>query len=68
MKSFKQFLKENYPPFAIPDYPMQKDNVKYIDGDWAIGEEDKAYVYDTSKSGEENLKDMGDLVKKGRGE
>ena len=66
MKTFREFLKEEFPPFALPDYPMQRTDIKYLDGDWAVGEEDKAYVYNTSKSGKENIKDMGDLVKQDR--
>ena len=61
-------VKEEVAPFAIPDYPMQKVNVQYVDGSWAVGEEEKAYEYDASKSGEENIKAMGDLVKKDRAE
>ena len=61
-------IQEEVAPFAIPDYPMQKVNVKYIDGSWAVGEEETAYEYDASKSGEENIKIMSDLVKKDRGE
>ena len=59
-------IQEEVSPFAIPDYPMQKVKVKYIDGSWAVGEEEKAYEYDASKSGEENIKIMSDLVKKDR--
>ena len=47
---------------------MQKVNVQYVDWSWAVGEEEKAYEYDASKSGEENIKAMGDLVKKDRAE
>ena len=61
-------IQEEVAPFAIPDYPMQKVKVKYIDGSWTVGEEEKAYEYDASKSGEENMKIMSDLVKKDRGE
>ena len=68
MKTFKEFLKEEFPPFALPDYPMQRTDIKYLDGSWAVGEEDKAFNYDASKSGEENMKIMSDLVKKDRGE
>ena len=42
MKSFKEFLKENFPPFALPDYPMQRTDIKYLDGIWAVGEVEKA--------------------------
>ena len=59
-------IQEEVAPFAIPDYPMQKVKVKYIDGSWAVGEEEKAYEYDASKSGEENMKLMGDEVKADR--
>lgn len=59
-------IKEETVPFAIPDYPMQRVDIKYTDGSWAVGEEEKAYEYDTSKSGEENMKLMGDEVKADR--
>ncbi len=61
-------IKEEVAPFSIPHYPMQKVNVKYTDGSWAVGEEEKAYVYDGSKSGEENIKIMNNLVDKDRSE
>ena len=61
-------IQEEVAPFSIPDYPMQKVNVKYVDGSWAVGEAEKAYEYDGSKSGEENIEIMNDLVKKDRGE
>lgn len=66
MKSFKEFLKEEFPPLALPDYPMQRTDVKYLDGDWAVGEEQKAFVYDTSKDGYENMNDIEQEVKKDR--
>ena len=59
-------IKEETSPFAIPDYPMQRVDIKYTDGSWAVGEEEKAYEYDASKSGEENMKLMGDEVKADR--
>ena len=59
-------IKEETAPFAIPDYPMQRVDIKYTDGSWAVGEEEKAYEYDASKSGEENMKLMGDEVKADR--
>ena len=61
-------IKEQTVPFAIPDYPMQRVDIKYTDGSWAVGEEEKAYEYDASKSGEENMKLMGDEVKADRAE
>ena len=64
MKSFKEFLKEEFPPFALPDYPMQRDDIKYVDGSWAVGEEDKAFNYATSKDGNENMQDIENEVKK----
>ena len=36
--------------------------------EWAVGEEEKAYEYDASKSGDENMKLMGDEVKADRAE
>lgn len=68
MKTFKQIVEEFGVPFAMPDYPMQKDNVKYINGGLAVGEGEKAYEYDTSKSGYENIDTMNDLVKQDRAE
>ena len=64
MKTFKEFLKEEFPPFALPDYPMQRTDIKYLDGSWAVGEEDKAFDYDASKSGEENMDDIEKEVQK----
>ena len=61
-------IQEEVARCAIPYYPMQKVKDKYNDGSWAVGEEEKAYEYDASKSGEENIKIMSDLVKKDRGE
>ena len=66
MKTFKEFLKEEFPPFALPDYPMQRTDIKYLDGSWAVGEEEKAFDYDASKSGEENMDDIEKEVQKDR--
>jgi len=66
MKTFNEFLIENFPPFALSDYPMQRTDIKYVDGDWAVGEEDKAFEYDTSKDGYKNMKSFENEVKKDR--
>ena len=40
--------------------------MKYIDGSWAVGEEDKTFEYDTSKDGYENMDNIEKEVKKDR--
>jgi len=66
MKTFREYLQENFPPFALPDYPMQRDDVKYLDGTLAVGEGEKAFDYDASKDGYQNMKDIEQEVKKDR--
>jgi len=62
MKSFKTFLEA----FTLPDYPMQKDQPRYMDGEWVTGDAGKAYTFDHDKTGEENVDDMNDEVKADR--
>lgn len=38
MKSFKQFLEEE---FALPKYPAQTD-IKFKDDDWVVGDPEKS--------------------------
>ena len=51
--------------FALPKYPAQTD-IKFKEDDWVIGDPEKAYEYDGSKTGEENMEIMNDLVDKER--
>jgi hypothetical protein len=62
MKSFKEFLKEE---FALPKYPAQT-LIKFKKDDWVIGDPEKAYEYDASKTGDQNMDIMDDLVDKER--
>lgn len=39
MKSFKQFLEEE---FALPKYPAQTD-IKFKDDDWVVGDPEKKH-------------------------
>jgi len=59
MKSFKEF--------ALPKYPAQTD-IKFKDDDWVVGDPDpeKAFEYDTSKDGYENMDKMDDMVDQDR--
>jgi hypothetical protein len=52
--------------FTLPDYPMQKDQPRYMDGEWVTGDAGKAYTFDHDKTGEENVDDMNDQVKADR--
>lgn len=63
MKSFKEYVKEN---FAIPDYPMQKDQIRYMDGEWVTGDAGKPHTFDHNKTGGENLDDMNKAVQADR--
>ena len=51
--------------FALPKYPAQTD-IKFKEDDWVIGDPEKAYEYDTSKTGDQNMDIMNDLVDKER--
>lgn len=62
MKSFKQFLEEE---FALPKYPAQTD-IKFKVDDWVVGDPEKAFEYDTSKDGYENMDKMDDMVDQDR--
>jgi len=62
VKSFKQFLEEE---FALPKYPMQT-NIKFKRDDWVVGDPTKAFEYDTSKDGYENMDKMDDMVDQDR--
>jgi len=62
MKSFKEFLEEE---FALPKYPAQTD-IKFKEVDKEMGTPEKAYEYDASKTGGQNMDIMNDLVDKER--
>ena len=51
--------------FALPKYPAQTD-IKFKEDDWVIGDPEKGYKYDTSKTGDQNMEIMNDLVDKER--
>ena len=51
--------------FALPKYPAQT-NIKWKEDDWVVGDPEKAYEYDGSKTGDENMEIMNDLVDKER--
>jgi hypothetical protein len=63
MKSYKEFVEEG---FTIPDYPMQKDQVRYMDGQWVTGDAGKPHTFDHNKTGGENLDDMNKAVQADR--
>jgi hypothetical protein len=49
--------------YALPSYPAQTDVKMRHDDWWIVGDPEKAYEYDTSKTGDENMEIMNDLVR-----
>ena len=56
---------KSFGEFALPKYPAQTDT-EFKDDDWVVGDSPKGYEYDSSKSGDENIAIMNDLVDKER--
>ncbi len=59
---------ETFAQFAIPSYPAQTEpsNFAKHKDDWVVGDPPKAFVWNGSKDGNQNIEDMNNAVDKDR--